>query len=105
MTTDNLKSFFTNISVPERFSIMKLNDEYVGYTSAERKNMTATAVHSNYRGRGIATYLKAYDIRKCIDDGQEYFESASANPAMIRVNEKLGYKLNGLTEVRLVKYL
>lgn len=35
----------------------------------------------------------------------QLFESASANPAMQRVNEKLGYKFNGLCEVRLVKPL
>ena len=105
MSTDNLQSFFTTISVPERFSIMKFNHEYVGYTSAERENMTGTAVHPRFRGRGIATYLKAYDIKKCIDAGQKYFESCSANPAMFKVNERLGYQFNGLTEVRLVKYL
>ena len=54
---------------------------------------------------GIATYLKACDINKCIEDGDQYFESASASEAMQRVNEKLGYKFNGLSEVRFVKEL
>jgi hypothetical protein len=31
------------------------------------------------------------------------FESSSANPAMLKVNERLGYKPNGLAEVRLAK--
>jgi GNAT superfamily N-acetyltransferase len=104
-TTDALEVMFSNIVAPERFSIMKFNDTYVAYTSAERKNMVGTAVHPRYRGRGIATYLKAYDLKRCIDDGQEHFESSSANPAMLKVNQRLGYKYNGLTEVRLVKYL
>jgi hypothetical protein len=53
----------------------------------------------------LATYLKVLDLNRCIKDGKEYFESATANPAMQRVNEKLGYRLNGLAEVRLVKAL
>jgi GNAT superfamily N-acetyltransferase len=101
---EDLKSLFSNIDFPHRFTIMKLKEEYVGYTSAKNKT-TATAVHPNYRGMGIATYMKAFDLKRCIDEGEEYFESASANPAMQRVNEKLGYKFNGLCEVRFVKYL
>jgi len=53
----------------------------------------------------LATYLKACDLKQLIDADVEYFESSSANPAMLRVNEKLGYKLNGLTEIRLAKHL
>jgi predicted GNAT family acetyltransferase len=67
--------------------------------------MTGTAVHPAYRGKGIATALKAYDLHRCIVDGQNYFETSSANPAMLKVNERLGYRLNGLCEVRLLKYL
>jgi GNAT superfamily N-acetyltransferase len=104
ISTDNSRALFTNIGFPDYFSIMKNREEYVGYTSAKNP-MTATAVHPNYRGLGIGTFLKAYDIKNCIDNGQEYFESATANPAMQRVNEKLGYKLNGLCEVRLVKIM
>ncbi|HKR02576.1 MAG TPA: GNAT family N-acetyltransferase [Pyrinomonadaceae bacterium] len=105
-TTQQAREPFTHISVPERFSIMKFKDEYVGYTSAEDGNgSVGTGVHPLYRGRGVATYLKAFDIQRCIVAGKEYFESASANPAMLKVNEKLGYKFNELTEVRFVKYL
>lgn len=85
--------------------MMKHHDTLIAYTSAVRKNKSGTAVHPDYRGCGVATYLKAYNLARCIDDGQTYFETSSANPAMIRVNEKLGYRLNGLTEVRLLKYL
>jgi hypothetical protein len=38
-------------------------------------------------------------------EGAGRFETCSASLAMIRVNEKLGYRLNGLTEVRLLKRL
>jgi GNAT superfamily N-acetyltransferase len=101
---ENLKSLFANIDFPNCFTIMKLNEQYVGYTSAKNET-AATVVHPNYRSVGIATYMKAYDLKRCIDEGQEYFESASANPAMQRVNEKLGYKFTGLSEARFLKYL
>lgn len=84
---------------------MKHGEKYVAYTSAERKNMLGTAVHPAYRGRGIATYLKAVNIKKLIDGGTRYFETSSANPVMLRANEKLGYKSNGLTEIRLAKQI
>lgn len=105
MVPGNLHSLFTGIKAPEHFSIMKLKDEYVAYTSVHGDNSGGTAVHPDYRGRGVATYLKAYNIKKCLDDGKQYFESCSANPSMQRVNEKLGYRFNGLTEVRFVKDL
>src|SRR5262249_48998828 len=77
---ESLRSLFANINYPDRFTIMKFKEEYVGYTSAKNKT-TATAVHPNYREIGIATYMKAYDLKRCIEEGREYFESASANPA------------------------
>jgi predicted GNAT family acetyltransferase len=64
-----------------------------------------TAVHPDYRGRGIATFLKAVNIKMLIENGASRFESSSANPAMLKINEKLGYKLNGLAEIRLAKFL
>jgi GNAT superfamily N-acetyltransferase len=100
-----LTAFFAGAKRPERVSIIKHGEKYVGYTSAEKDNLLGTAVHPNYRGRGIATYLKAFDLNMQFADGVRYIESATANPAMIRVNERLGYKFNGLTEIRLVKRL
>ena len=49
--------------------------------------------------------MKAYAIKLGIEAGQRRFETCSANPAMQRVNEELGYKYSGLSEVRLVKVL
>jgi GNAT superfamily N-acetyltransferase len=104
MSLEDCRSQFTNIPFPELFSIMKCDTQYVAYTSA--KNPTAaTAVHPEHRNLGVATYLKASDIRACIEAGHQYFESATANPAMQRVNEKLGYRLNGVSEVRFLKRL
>jgi len=99
---ENLRAPFVRIKYPEHFSIVKAGNEYIGFTSA-RNLATGTAVHPDYRNLGLATYLKALDLKRCINDGEEYFESATANPAMQRVNEKLGYRLNGLAEVRFVK--
>ena len=101
---ESYRSRFTDIPFPQLYSIMKCGSEYVGYTSA--KNPTAvTAVHPDYRNLGVATYLKACNIGACLDAGYEYFEAATANPAMQRVNEKLGYRLNGVSEVRFLKRL
>jgi len=101
---EQLRAPFTDVKHPEYFSIIKNKDQYVGFTSA--KNLaTGTAVHPAYRNLGLATYLKAFDIDRCIAAGEDYFESATANPAMQRVNEKLGYRYNGLAEVRFVKEL
>jgi GNAT superfamily N-acetyltransferase len=83
---------------------MKFDGEYVGFTSA-RNQTPGTATHPGYRNLGIATYLKAHDIDACVEDGEEYFETATASPAMWKVNEKLGYKFNGLSELRFVKDL
>ena len=101
---ESLRSHFADVPSPEHFTIMKSGAEYVGYTSA-RNGMSATAVHPEYRCIGVATYMKAYDIHASIESGQDHFESATANPAMQRVNVKLGYKLNGLAEVRFLKRL
>src|SRR5262249_60950190 len=99
-----LRSTFTDAPHPEQFWIMKKNQEYDGFTSATNR-MAGTGVHPNFRNLGVATYLKAHDINGCIERGKHYFESASASSAMQRVNQKLGYRFNGLSEVRLVKKL
>lgn len=103
-STESLRSFFTSVKYPEHLSIIKVKGKYVGFTSA--KNLaTGTGVHPDYRNLGIATYLKASNIEQYINDGEDSFESSTASPAMQRVNEKLGYRLNGLSEVRFVKEL
>jgi hypothetical protein len=101
---ESLQAPFRSVVFPDRFSIMKRGEEYVGFTSA-RNRMQGTGAHPGHRNLGIATWLKAYDLNNCVEDGGEYFESASASAAMQRVNVKLGYKFNGLSEVRFVKEL
>jgi len=101
---ENLRAPFVRIKYPEHFSIVKAGDEYIGFTSA-RNLATGTAVHPDYRNLGLATYLKALDLNRCINDGENYFESATASASMQRVNEKLGFRFNGLAEGRFVKAL
>ena len=101
---ESCRSFFTDIPSPEYFTIIKHGEEYVGYTSA-RNRLSATAVHPAYRSIGVATYMKAYDISASINAGHHRFESATANPAMQLVNERLGYRLTGIAEVRFLKRL
>lgn len=103
--TSRQRAIFTEVLSPELFTVMKFGEVYVGYTSAARANMVGTVVRPDFRGRGVATYMKARNLALCVEAGEEYFETSSANPAMIHVNEKLGYKLNGLAEVRLLKRL
>src|SRR4030095_4635974 len=101
---NSLRTRFTTIKFPEHFSILKVKGDYIGFTSA--KNLaTGTGVHPQYRNLGVATYLKAFNINQCIKAGEDYFESATASPPMQRVNEKLGYRFNRLSEVRFVKEL
>jgi GNAT superfamily N-acetyltransferase len=101
---EHIKELFSNV-VTGHISIIKEGAKYLGYTSADRANLIGTAIDADFRGRGLATWLKACNLKLLIDEGETYFESASANPSMIYVNQKLGYQLNGLTEIRLVKYL
>ena len=103
-SVDSLRAPFTSIKYPEHFSILKFKENYIGFTSA--KNLaTGTGVHPQYRNLGVATYLKAFNINQCIEAGENYFESATASPPMQRVNEKLGYRFNSVSEVRFVKEL
>ncbi|MEZ5426278.1 MAG: GNAT family N-acetyltransferase [Pyrinomonadaceae bacterium] len=103
--TGHLTAFFTGAKKPERVSIIKLGERYAGYTCSDPENLIGTAVHPEFRNRGVATYLKACDLKKSFDRGAQEIESATANPAMIRVNQKLGYRPNGLCEIRLFKSL
>lgn len=84
---------------------------YVGYsalTEADPARAAAgsggTAVRPEARGRGIATALKASCIRWAREHGVRRLATSSGNPAMIRVNEKFGFRRT-YAEVRLVKRL
>jgi GNAT superfamily N-acetyltransferase len=56
------------------------------------------------RGRGIATALKVREVAAAQQRGVLTLDGATGNPAMLKVNERLGYRRTS-TEVRLVRPL
>jgi GNAT superfamily N-acetyltransferase len=81
---------------------------YLGYSAVTavdpargQAGSGGTAVRPEHRGYGIATALKACTIRWAQDNGYKRLATSSGNPAMIRVNEKFGFRRT-YDEVRLV---
>lgn len=94
--------------IPEAFFIATHGERYVGYgglahPDASRRVVESggTAVRPEYRGRGVATALKACCLAYARRQGYEEARTRSANPAVVRVNEKFGFR-RGPVEVRLV---
>ena len=102
---DGIRRLFTEDLLADLIFIVKYNGLYVGFSGVNdrQKPRPWTAVHPDFRGQGIATFVKGYSIQECLKMGATYFESSSANPALHRVNERLGYRFNGLAEVRFLK--
>ena len=74
-------------------------ERYVGFTGA-----MGTGVDPACRGQGIATALKLRAVSSARDHGMVTLDTGSGNPAMLRVNEKLGFRVVS-TEIRLVRTL
>jgi GNAT superfamily N-acetyltransferase len=74
-------------------------DRYIGFTGA-----LGTGVHPRLRGRGIATALKVRVVGHARDRGVSTLATSSASPAMLHINERLGFRRTS-TEIRLVKPL
>lgn len=72
---------------------------YVGFTGT-----LGTAVHPEFRRQGIATALKLRAIRSARDHAIATLDTSTGNPAMVRANERLGFRLVS-TEIRLVRAL
>jgi mycothiol synthase len=81
---------------PEPCFLGVRGEEYVGYAGP-----TGTAVRPTMRGRGIATALKVRVITAARERGVATLHSSTGNAAMLKVNERLGYRRTS-TEVRLV---
>lgn len=71
----------------------------LGFTGA-----LGTGVRPSVRRQGIATALKVGAIVAARDHGETTLETSSGNPAMLRVNERLGFRPVA-TEIRLVRSL
>jgi GNAT superfamily N-acetyltransferase len=84
---------------PEPCILAVRGDVVVGFTGA-----IGTGVRPALRGRGIATALKARAIIAARDSGLPTLFSTTGNPAMLKVNERLGFRVT-TTEVRLVRRL
>jgi RimJ/RimL family protein N-acetyltransferase len=83
-------------------------EDYVGYSALTavdpprgQAGSGGTAVRPAHRGNGVATALKACTIRWAQENGYRSLATSSGNPAMIRVNEKFGFRRT-YDEVRLV---
>jgi GNAT superfamily N-acetyltransferase len=73
--------------------------QYLGFAGSP-----GTAVRPSVRNQGIATALKVRVVTAARQRGLATLPSATGNPAMLKVNERLGYRRTG-TEVRLVRPL
>jgi RimJ/RimL family protein N-acetyltransferase len=91
------------------FFIASDADRYVGYsglTSIDNDPSTletfGTGVHPAYRGGGIATTLKLHALEYAQRYGYQRVLTATANPTMLAINERLGFR-RASTQIRLVR--
>jgi len=84
---------------PEPCILAVRGQEVAGFTCP-----LGTGVRPALRGRGIATALKARAIAAARESGRTTLHSMTGSPAMLKVNERLGYRIT-TTEVRLVRRL
>jgi mycothiol synthase len=83
----------------DRGFLARREDLYLGFTSA-----LGTAVRPAFRGQGIATALKVRAITDARDRGVATLRTSTGNPAMLRVNHRLGFRTTS-TEIRLIRRL
>jgi GNAT superfamily N-acetyltransferase len=95
--------------IPEAFFIARAGEEYVGYSAlgsrtpdADLLQSVGTAVHPEWRDRGIATALKRCTIHFARERGVSRVRAATGHPAMLHVDQKLGFHETHV-EVRLVR--
>jgi GNAT superfamily N-acetyltransferase len=111
-TEDDVRGMFDSWrTASDDFFLAKANGAFIGYTALgpdhrvpEAIGTGPTAVRPEYRGRGVATALKVLALTHAQQQGWRSASTRSASPAMIHVNEKLGFQ-RGRAEVRLVRKL
>jgi GNAT superfamily N-acetyltransferase len=111
-TEDEVRGMFDSWrTASDDFFLAKANGAFIGYTALgpdhrvpEAIGTGPTAVRPEYRGRGVATALKVLALTQAQRQGWRTASTRSASPAMIHVNEKLGFQ-RGRAEVRLVRKL
>jgi GNAT superfamily N-acetyltransferase len=111
-TGDEVRRMFDSLrTASDTFFLAKADGVFIGYTALGPDHRVPdaigtgpTAVRPEYRGRGVATALKVLALTHARQQGWRTACARSASPAMIRVNEKLGFQ-RGRAEVRLVRKL
>jgi GNAT superfamily N-acetyltransferase len=86
-------------AAPAAFFIPKHGGRYIAFTSFFS---IGTAVHPEYRRKGIATLLKAGSVADAQYRGFRGQTSSTANPGMKKVFEALGYR-RSWSEIRLFR--
>jgi len=99
ISIERFKHWLDDSRFPEAFFLAADEQRYIAFTSFFD---IGTAVHPEYRGRGIATLLKAGSIADALSRGLRGQTTSTANPAMQRVLAKLGYR-RLWSEVRLLR--
>jgi GNAT superfamily N-acetyltransferase len=96
---ERVKRWLDETTLPEAFFLAKHAQRYVAFTSFFG---IGTAVHPEYRRKGIATLLKAGSIADAQRRGFQGQTTSTASPGMQKVLERLGYK-RIWSEVRLIR--
>ena len=97
ISMSTFERLLSTISRPDAFFIAANIGRYAGFSSLYSMG---TAVHPEYRGRGIATALQCQSLAKARLDGLRKITRPTANPAMQAVFRKLGFRKT-LTEIRM----
>src|SRR5215831_10646144 len=74
---------------PDALFLAKIGELYVGYSGMFA---LGTAVRPEFRGRGIAVALKTHTVEYAKKIQLQTAMTCTANPAMLAINEKLGYQ-------------
>ncbi len=96
---ERFRGWLSDLRLPEAFFIAKHQQRYVAFTSFFG---IGTAVHPEYRRKGIATLLKAGSAGDAQRRGLRGQTTSTASPAMQRVLTKLGYR-RIWSEIRLIR--
>ena len=86
---------------PDALFIAVKDRTYIGYSGMFAMG---TAVRPEFRNRGVATALKVHTIRYAQQAQIDSAMTCTANPIMLAINEKLGYRRQ-LVEIRMMKPL
>jgi mycothiol synthase len=93
----------------DAFLLAEVGECFVGFSALERiageadvLGYAGTGVDPAWRGRGVATDLKRKTIELARQHGYRRLRTATANPAMLAINERLGFQRRG-EQVRLVR--